>query len=262
MSIFYLIIFFLFGLFVGSFLNCLIYRLSLGESFLRGRSYCPKCKHKLSWYDLIPLLSFFILKGKCRYCSAKISLQYPLVEFFSGLLFAFSALLIFLSPPTSLYQFFQFSFTILFYWFFISVLIIIFVYDLKYFIIPDKIIYPAILVSFIWRLISFRGLDPLFSAVGSGAFFLLIFLISRGKWLGLGDVKLVFFMGLLLGFPNILLSLFLAFSIGAIIGMGLIILGKKSLKDEIPFAPFLVIGTLIALFFGQNLINWYLELFL
>ena len=146
----------------------------------------------------------------------------------------------------------------------------IFVYDLRHYIIPDKVIYPAILVAGSWQLVAriflnlttnHQLLTTIFSALGASAFFLLIFLISRGKWLGFGDVKLGFFMGLFLGFPNILMALFFAYLIGAIIGIGLIFAGKKTLKSEVPFGPFLVTGTFITLFFGNQIINWYLNFF-
>ncbi|PIS40108.1 MAG: prepilin peptidase [Candidatus Nealsonbacteria bacterium CG08_land_8_20_14_0_20_36_22] len=241
------VIIFLTGLAVGSFLNCVIYRLAIP----RGRSFCPFCKHRLSWQDLIPVLSFFILRGKCRYCRKKISLQYPLVEIATGLLF----LLIFN------FQFSIFNFIIA------CFLITIFVYDLKHFIIPDKIIFPAIIIALIFNfqfLISkqFSIFNySILSAFGAAIFFLTIVLISRGKAMGIGDIKLAFFMGLFLGFPNILVALFLAFLIGAIIGVGLILAKRKTLKSEVPFGPFLVTGIFIALFWGEKMIGWYFDLF-
>ncbi|TSC54172.1 MAG: leader peptidase (prepilin peptidase) / N-methyltransferase, partial [Parcubacteria group bacterium LiPW_30] len=144
-------------------------------------------------------------------------------------------------------------------------LIIIFVYDLKHYIIPDKVLFPAIGIVFLEQLIfSFRFLDfnPLWAGLGAGAFFLFFFLVSGGRWMGFGDVKLAFFMGLFLGFPNIVVALFLAFFLGAIIGVGLIIFGSKNLKSEVPFGPFLITGTFIALFWGQEIIQWYSHLFL
>ena len=264
---------FLFGLAVGSFLNCVIYRLETGGNFFRGRSFCPKCKHILSWPDLIPLFSFFLLKGKCRYCQQKISLQYPLVELATGILFVLTAYNLQLTIY-NLKDLFVVSYLLLV----VNCLLVIFVYDLKHYIIPDKIIYPAIAVAFLyqiisnfqwvaggWRLISITNFQflitnfyhPFLSAVGAALFFLFIVLISRGKWMGVGDIKLAFLMGLVLGFPNILVALFSAFLLGAIIGIGLIISGKKTLKSEVPFGPFLVTGTFIALFWGQEIINWY-----
>ncbi|MBZ9571766.1 prepilin peptidase [Patescibacteria group bacterium] len=250
---------FLLGLATGSFLNSIIYRLQTKESFLLTRSYCPHCKHKLNWQDLIPLLSFLILKGKCRYCKNKISLQYPLVELATGTLFVLVGYYTFPNLLVTSYRLLITSF-----------LIIIFVSDLKYYIIPDKIIYPAIGIAFIYNILyshlKFHDfhffLNSLLAAFIASAFFLFIFLLSRGKWMGFGDVKLGFFVGLFLGWLNILVALFLAFFIGAIIGVGLILTGKKKLKSEVPFGPFLVTGTFIAFFWGNNLISWYLGLFL
>ena len=144
-----------------------------------------------------------------------------------------------------------------------SFLIIIFVYDLKHYLIPDKVIYPAILISGIWLLYEKHDmLNNIYSAIGSAALFLFIVLISRGKWMGVGDIKLAFLMGLFLGWPAILIALLSAFYIGALLGIGLIISGRKTLKSEVPFGPFLVAGTFLAMFFGEKLIDWYLTLFL
>jgi len=260
--LFYFLVF-VFGLAVGSFLNCVIYRLETDRSFLKGRSFCPYCKHTLGWQDLIPVFSFLFLKGKCRYCSKKISWQYPLVELATALLFVLvvNNQLLVINFQTLLSTFY-FLLSIFF-------LIIIFVYDLKYYIIPDKVIFPAILAVIIWL-----GLDSIFfnpfpqsyllnsisSALGAGAFFLALVLLSKETWMGWGDVKLVFFMGLFLGFPKILVALFSAFLIGAIIGIGLIVAAKKTLKSEIPFGPFLVTGTFLAMFWGEEIIKWYFNL--
>jgi len=141
-------------------------------------------------------------------------------------------------------------------------LIVIFVYDLKHYIIPDKIVFPLILISGIFNFYTKHEiLNTIYSAVGASLFFLFIVLVSRDKWMGLGDVKLAFFMGLFLGFPKIITALFLAFFIGAVVGVILIFSGKKSLKSEIPFGPFLVIGTFLALFFEHEIINFYLSIY-
>jgi leader peptidase (prepilin peptidase)/N-methyltransferase len=262
---------FVFGLIVGSFLNCLIYRLSLSnfslKSFfsLKERSYCPFCKHILGWSDLIPVLSFFLLKGKCRYCQKKISLQYPLVELVTAILFV----LIFQNQSVIHIQGWTVSdFATLFYLYAVlCFLVIIFVYDLKHYLIPDKIVYSAIGLVFAFSLFSSYVLNQgsflnlLLSAFLSAAFFLLIVLVSRGKGMGLGDVKLAFFMGLFLGWPNILVALFTAFFIGALIGIILVFFGKKTLKSEVPFGPFLIIGTLVSFFFSSDLIGKYFSLF-
>jgi len=271
---------FLFGLIVGSFLNCVIYRLAphhfspksggglgISKSFLKGRSLCPLCGHLLAWYDLIPVLSFLILKGKCRYCGKKISWQYPLVEIATGILF----LLPLLSSPSFGGGGIRWGWEYLFYSLIASFLIIIFVYDLKHYIIPDKIIYPAIAITFLYQFFGHWDLgfhwslvigiwDFIWAAVLASGFFLAIVLISHGRAMGMGDVKLAFLMGLLLGWPNILVALFSAFFIGAIIGIGLIVAGKKTLKSEVPFGPFLVVGTFIAMFWAERIMNWYLSL--
>ncbi len=262
---------FLFGLMVGSFLNCVIYRIEKGESFLKGRSYCPHCKHKLGFCDLIPVLSFIWLKGRCRYCGKKISIQYPLVELATGALFVLFLNIRFPQHGMLSGETFHVNEEIG-YLVFIPFLVIIFVYDLKHYIIPDKVVFSAITVAAIYNLIRLSGEDsplqiwrglssPAFSAFGAAAFFLAIVLISRGKWMGVGDIKLAFLMGLILGWPNISVALFLAFLIGAIIGVGLMVFGKKTIKSEVPFGPFLVGGTLIALFFGKEIINWYVQSF-
>jgi len=262
---------FLFGLVIGSFLNCVIYRLGKKQGFLKGRSYCPHCKHTLSWQDLIPVFSFLILRGKCQYCKKKISWQYPLVELLTGILF----LLVFWH--------FDFGLDLVFgFWILTSCfLVLIFVYDFKHYIIPDKVIYPAILLTLGFRTWDLFGnwelgieaelpfqvgifsnfANYFLSGLGAGAFFLAIVLVSKGRWMGVGDIKLAFLIGLLLGYPNTLLALFLAFLIGAIIGLGLIILKKKTIKSELPFGPFLILGIYIALFFGEKIINWYFNLF-
>jgi len=261
MGIFYPIIF-IFGLVVGSFLNCVIYRLEQKQSFLQGRSFCPHCKHILSWQDLIPVLSFLILRGKCRYCGKPISIQYPLIEIATGILFVLS-----LNYELGIMNYEIFSLEFIAYFLFLilnsSFLILIFVYDLKHFIIPDKIIYPAIVVVFIYNILQGPALlmRSGLAAILAAGFFLSIVLVSRGRWMGLGDVKLAFLMGLFLGFPNILIALFFAFLIGAIIGVGLILAKRKTLRSEVPFGPFLVTGTFVALFWGDRIAQWYLDLF-
>jgi prepilin signal peptidase PulO-like enzyme (type II secretory pathway) len=255
---------FILGLVVGSFLNCVIYRLETGESFLKGRSYCPHCKHVLSWKDLIPIFSFLILKGKCRYCGKKISFQYPLVELLTGILFV-------LAIP--IYEALT-SIDLIFYWILTSFLIIIFVFDLKHYLIPDKVIYPAIAITFlnqvltsnIQHLTSTSNIEHLTSNLMLGIlpslFFLALILISHETWMGFGDFKLSILMGLILGWPKILVSLFFAFLSGALFGLILILLKRKTLKSQIPFAPFLVSGTFFAMFFGEKIVDWYLNLIL
>jgi len=276
MELFFYFFIFLFGLIIGSFLNVVIFRLESGEQMVSGRSHCQHCRHTLEWYDLVPVFSFIAISGKCRYCRKKLSLQYPLVEFITGILFV------------SVFGFWSSGFdwnvigiwdlVKLFYLFFIvSVLIVIFVYDLRHYIIPDSVIYPAIFISLIYLL--FKSLDfghwnlfgiwdlgfgiynPLLSgllaSVLAGGFFFAIVVITKGTGMGGGDMKLAFLMGLVLGWPKILAALFLAFTAGAICGIIFVIAKKKALKSAIPFGPFLVLGTFIALFWGDEIVNWY-----
>ena len=248
------------GFAVGSFLNCFIYRMEQGES-LKGRSYCPNCKHTLNWLDLFPVFSFLFLSGRCRYCKKEISWQYPVVEFFTAYLF----FLVFkFQLPLSQLVYFGIKDVILLalVLYVTSSLIAIFVYDLKHFIIPDKILFPAVGAGLLYQLIfdyNFLISNAIFAAFSASLFFFLMFILSRGTWIGFGDVKLAILLGLILGFPNILAGLFLAFLFGAIIGVFLLVLKNKGLKSEVPFAPFLIAGTFLAMFFGQQIVNWYLS---
>lgn len=246
-----LIFIFLFGAAIGSFLNCVIYRLEIGKSFISGRSFCPKCKKEIKARDLIPVVSFILLRGRCRYCQSKISLQYPLVELLTAILFVVVFLhtsnlfsLIFLLPISAL-------------------MVLIFVYDLKHYLIPDTAVFLAILLTALWHItaLSTEEIIPfVLSAIGASLFFGIIYFISKGKWIGFGDVKLALFMGLFLGFPNIFVAFFLSFLIGSVVGILAILLKKKDIKSELPFAPFLISGTILAFLYGNEILNWYLNL--
>ncbi|MBI2030994.1 MAG: prepilin peptidase [Candidatus Levybacteria bacterium] len=263
-------LFFLFvlGLFIGSFLNVLIDRLPRDESIAKGRSYCDKCKKTLKWYDLIPVLSFILLRGKCRYCHSPISYYYPIVEIITGVFFALTYVyLINYSDLRFTNYDLQFFVTFLYYLTLISSLIIVFFTDLKYGIIPDKIIFPAAVISIIYHL-SFtiypNGqlsiINGLLSGFGAFLFFLALYLITRGRGMGFGDVKLVFLLGIFLGFPKIISALYLSFLLGAFVGLILILLKKKRFfkGETIPFGPFLVLGSIISLFLGENIIRLFI----
>jgi len=244
------------GLCIGSFLNCVIYRLEEKKT-LKGRSSCPHCKNTLSWKDLFPILSFIILGGKCRYCKKIISWQYPVMEVATGFLFLSVFNLQMSLPEFTMPEFFN----LLYLFYITSVLIIIFVYDFKHYLIPDKILFPAIVVSLFYQFFfSEHFLNHIGAGIIASGFFLAIFLISKGKWMGFGDVKLAILMGLFLGVRSVLVALFMAFFLGAVISIILMFLKKKGLKSEIPFGPFLIAGTFIALFFGSQVVSWYLNL--
>ena len=251
---------FLLGLIVGSFLNTIIYRLHTSEDFVFGRSKCPDCGHELAWDDLIPVFSFFVLGGKCRYCRKPISWQYPLIELVTAILF----LAVFSQNIDLFFDFLFFAvLKITFLFYVVSSLVVIAAYDFKHYIIPNKVIFPLIGATSLWYLMSslfFQtySLTDLLGFVVAGfysaAFFWVINIATRGKGMGMGDVKLGFFMGLFLGYPSVLMALFLSFFIGSIAGLGLILFGGKKFKSEVPFAPFLVTGTFLAMLFGQ----WFL----
>jgi len=203
-----------------------------------------------------------MLKRKCRYCKKNIAWQYPAIEILTGLVFLLIFNFQFSIFDSSILQFFNFQTIISLVYLLIigSFLIVIFIYDLKHYIIPDKILYPAVALTLLYRFINFESLLPaLVSAVLASGFFFLIWLVSKGKWMGFGDVKLALFMGLFLGWPDILVALFSAFLIGSVAGIGLMVLGKKKLKSQVPFGPFLIIGTFLALFWGREIITWYLS---
>ena len=251
MDITILFIVFILGICVGSFLNVLIDRIPNDESPFRGRSYCDKCKKTLRWYDLIPLLSYLYLKGKCRYCRAQISFSYPLVELITGVMFVLT--FFYLKDLRFTIYDLRFFLNYFYYAFILSSFIVIFFTDLKYGIIPDKILYPAVAAAAIFNF-QFSIFNFIFSALGAFIFFLALFLITKGKGMGFGDVKLSFLLGLVLGFPKIIVGLYLAFLTGAIIGSILIIWGEKKLKGgTIPFGPFLIIGAVLSIFFGEKI---------
>lgn len=271
---------FIIGLAFGSFLNCLIYRLAHGKS-VWGRSHCPKCQKQIKWYDNIPLASFIILKRRCRYCHKKISWQYPLVELFMGLFFVFGvwrlnsqvAVISYELLVPSHGQYLGFILQVFRDWIIFFTLLFIFVYDFKYKKIEDVVLLPAIGLIFILSMIapqlsghldSFLILQRLkhvvlaaFIAVG---FFAFQYLITRGRGIGLGDLRIGLFMGVaLMIWQKLLLALFISYIIGAVVCLVLVVLKNKKMKSQIALGPFLAIGTAAAFLYGQQIINFYLR---
>ena len=243
-----ILIIFILGLCVGSFLNVVVYRLNHNLSPLKGRSFCPKCKNKIPWQDNLPLLSFILLRGRCRFCHSPISWQYPLVELATGLATVF----VLYSVSNYLLAIYYLVIT--------YALIALFVSDFRYQTIPDEIVYPMILISLLYT-ISYTPYAIL-AALGASLFFLALVLVTRGRGMGMGDAKLAGLMGLVLGFPEIVVALMLAFLTGAIVGVILVLVGKKRFGEHIPFGPFLTSATWISLFWGQTIWQFYLEKFL
>lgn len=248
-----ILIIFVFGLIIGSFLNAVIFRLKANEQFTRGRSKCLSCKHTLSFLDLIPVFSFIFLRAKCRYCHKKISWQYPVIELVTALLFLIGYYY-YLVQTVSYLQFMTFLI-------FTSFLIIIFVYDLKYLLILDKVSISAFLVALILNTqLGYNFFDLMLASTVIAGFFLLQFLISKGKWIGGGDIRMGLVMGAMLGFKMALVALFLAYIIGAVFGIMLLMLKKKSLQSKLAFGTFLSLATFVTLLWGSNLLNWYINI--
>ncbi len=289
---------FIVGAVLGSFIKVLADRSLKLKSFW-GRSYCAFCKKKLHWYDLFPILSYLSTFGKCRYCHKKLSFEYPLVEIIMGLLIGF---LFWQSFSGFRYTIYDIRYTILLSdlilkIFFICILAVLFITDLKDMFIPDRIILPAILIGFILTACitiykigylyfflsqtvigryllpphsdyflrhAIMTAQPLLGGVLMGliigGFFWGLIILTKGKGMGGGDVKLGAFIGLMLGFPQSLLALMLSFLTGAIFSIVAIIFGKKHFGQVIPFGPFLVLGSLITLFWGNLIMDWYLKL--
>lgn len=242
---------FIFGLIIGSFLNCLIWRLHKKES-LMNRSYCPKCGKQIAWHDNIPVLSFIMLFGKCRHCKKRILWQYPAVELATGLLFAAAY---YFNP--------EFTVRLARDLFLISVMIVIFIYDLRWYLILDIITLPACLIMLILNLIiGFNLWNLLISGIIGSSFFLLQFAISKGKWIGGGDIRMGLLMGLSLGWPGALAAIIISYFIGSAIGIGLILARRKEFDSRVPLGVFLAAGSVIVLFWQERILNWYWNLFL
>lgn len=249
MELFYIISFFIFGTIFGSFFNVVGLRVPKNIPFHNDRSYCPNCKKQLRFFELIPIVSYLIQGGKCRNCNAKISFIYPFVEFMTGFLFSFS------------YVMLSFQLELIVALLFISLLMIIFVSDYNYMLIPNKILLFFLPIFIIARILI--PLDPWYDAVvGAVVGYVLlaiIILVSNGG-MGAGDMKLFGVMGFVLGWKNVLLTFFLAALFGAVIG-GILMLAKKVKRGEpIPFGPFIVLGAIISYFYGDKLIDIYLSL--
>lgn len=229
------VILFVFGTIVGSFLNVLGLRLNSGLT-LGGRSFCPSCGKKLYWYELVPVLSYFFLKGRCSECGVKISWQYPLIELWTGLIFI-TVPVVFI-PVFCLY-------------------IAITIYDSRHKIIPDSLVYSAIALSVAIRLLSAGSVLDWFAGTILFAFFSALWLLTRGRAIGFGDGKLALSIGLLLGAANGFSAVILAFWIGAALGLGGMIFSRKriTMKSEIPFAPFLVVGSWLAVYYQLDLLH-------
>ncbi len=242
------------GLAVGSFLNVVIWRVPRQESVVRPASHCPSCDAPLKLRDNVPVLSWLVLRGRCRVCGERISVRYPLVEAATGALFAGIAWK--LEADWALPAFLVLA----------AALVAIALIDLEHYIVPNRIVGPVVMVSIALLVVAAavegewgdlaRALAGAFAAFGG---LLVVHLISPAG-MGMGDVKLAFLLGLLLGWINwghVAVGLFLGFLYGAIIGGALVLTGRRGRKQAVPFAPFLAAGTLTAVFVGQPILDWY-----
>lgn len=253
------LIFFVLGTIVGSFLNVCICRLPQGKSIIFPASHCPCCSHRLTALELVPIFSYFLLKGKCRYCKVPVSFRYPLVEFLTGALFVGTALLF--PVPYSLFPFL-----------FVCLMIVVFFIDLEHQVIPDALNFSGIFLGLLYnffRGLSYskgEGLNPFLSALyGMLIGYVLLYVIgAAGRFLfkkeamGEGDFFLGALLGACLGWQGGLLSIFLAYLLAGAISAVLLILGRVKMGEHIPFGPALAAGGVLTLFFGPQIVGWYL----
>ncbi len=257
---------FVLGAVLGSFLSVVILRSISGENWTGGRSRCDSCRNTIAWYDNIPLLSFLILKGKCRHCREPILPLHPMVEVITGLLLIWwywGGFLFFKLTQTPL------SILQPIFWLLVGlILIYLFIIDLNYFILPDKSVFSLLFIVLLYRFVLVSSgimqfhdlLWAVLAAVLSFSFFFALWFFTKGKGMGFGDVKLVIPLSLLLGAQNMIVCLFLAFIFGAIVGITLIAFGKSKMKTAIPFGPFLIFSTLLSLLWGDQIFYWYTSL--
>lgn len=249
METFFIIVFFLFGTLFGSFFNVVGLRVPKKISFAKGRSFCPSCKRTLTMYELIPVVSFLIQRGKCRNCQTKISIIYPVTEIVTGFLFAFC------------YYKLGFTVELITALLLMSMLMILFVTDVKYMLIPNNVLLFFLPLFIIMRIIN--PLTPWHSSItGSVIGFVLlavIIIVSKGG-MGAGDMKLFGVLGIILGLANVLLTFFLASLFGALVGSILIWSKIIKRKQPIPFGPYIIVATIITYFYGDSIITVYMSL--
>jgi leader peptidase (prepilin peptidase)/N-methyltransferase len=232
------------GFCIGSFLNVVIYRLPRGESIVTGRSHCPNCARVIAWYDLVPLLSYLVLGGRCRSCRAAISGRYPLVESLTGVLFLI------------LYLHFGLRIVLVKSLFLTSLLVAVSFIDIDHFFIPNRLVLAGVVCGVVFSLFvpDVSLWSALLGAASTAGFLLLVALLSRGG-MGMGDIKLGLVTGLFLGWPLGLTGLLIGVCLGGFLGIILLASKIKSRKDPIPFGPFIALGTLIAMLWGAQILH-------
>ena len=250
---------FFFGTVIGSFLTAVLWRLRSGESFVIGRSSCVACRHTLAPLDLIPVLSYLMLGGRCRYCKDKISAEYIAIELSVGALFLAAAWTVLptngeLITPVALTR-------LLLDWYLLATFVTVFIFDLQYMLILRAVTFPAAVIAAVANLM--LGMSPamLFSGmlVGAGIFYLQ-YVVSKGRWVGGGDIQLGLLIGAALGLHLTLAAILVAYVTGAMYGGALVALGKKGMKSQIPFGTFLSASAAFMLLVGDRFVTWYFGL--
>lgn len=247
------------GLCFGSFVNALVWRLHEQRDWVRERSECVHCHHALAARDLVPVLSWLWLKGKCRYCRKPISAQYPLVELLTAAVFVLS----YADWPAAL----QGLQVVVFALWLVEVvgLMALLVYDLRWMLLPDKVVFPLIGVALVQALLTVAGgpwrhvlLSYVLAVAVGGGLFYVVFQLSNGKWIGGGDVKLGFLLGILAGdFEKSLLIIFLAAITGTVVSLPLLLTKRLRRNSVIPFGPFLILAGIVTVLFGNDITHWY-----
>lgn len=265
MAVLWSALLFYLGAIFGSFLNVLVVRTIGGESWVTGRSHCDYCRRQLKWYENIPIFSFLWLKGRCHSCRKPIGATHWLLEVLTGVLFVWWWWGGFL-----FFKLTQHPLTILqpLFWLVVGMLLLtIFISDLKYLLILDSAVTGLFIVALLYRTYLFAAgiMQPndwwqmWLISLAALTFFVLLNLLTKGKGLGMGDVKLIFPLGLLLGWPRLLVAIQVAFLVGALVGVAMIGLKVTKLKQPIAFGPFLILGTVAALLWGGPMWSWYLS---
>ncbi len=268
----------LLGLCAGSFVNALVWRVYAQQnksgrpkkatakdlSITTGRSMCPDCGHTLAWYDLLPVISWLMLKGKCRYCHKAISWQYPLVELATAGLFIWSYLV--WGQSWNGYQIAS-----LLLWFItLTGLMALFIYDFKWMLLPNKIVFPLYIPALAYAVVKIlndsnparAAIATAIAAIFLGGLFWALFQLSKGQWIGGGDVKLGFLLGLLAGtLLQSMLLLFIASTLGTLVALPLMIAHKAKATTRLAFGPFLIAGAVFVVLYGSQVIAWYNRLF-
>ncbi|MFS4459680.1 prepilin peptidase [Bdellovibrio sp. HCB2-146] len=256
LDLYFYVCFFIFGAIFGSFANVVIYRLPKEESIVKPGSHCYSCKKPVKWYDNIPIFSWFILRGKCRHCGAKFSFRYPLVEFITGVLFVLC------------YHYAGWTWSLPEYLLFCFGLVICTFIDIDHMILPDEFTLSGIVIGLVGAALNPQRefLDAFFGVLMGGGFLwamaYIYYLFTKQEGMGGGDIKLLAWIGAVLGWKAIPFVIMSSAIVGSVVGLILARKQKAGLKTVIPFGPYLALGAICYLFGGETIALWYLDLFL